>query len=128
MGAVDINLDALFDNTLGIVSKLIPDKDKAAELKFKIEELRTKVTLVIINQQTVPWVDALVKFIYAFKPFLRPVGSFVLAGFAMYAETHDIVLDEWVERMLYGAPFAWGYSRHTEKKNQNWLQKLTGAG
>jgi hypothetical protein len=127
MGAIDINLDSLFDNTLGIVDKFVLDKTKAAEIKFKIEELRTKVTLVIISQQTVPWVDALVKFIYAFKPLLRPVGAFILAGFAIYADTHDIVLDEWVERMLYSAPFAWGYSRHTEKKNQTWIQKIIGG-
>lgn len=98
--------------------KLIEDKDKRTEYAFKMQELAFRAMEVMLNTKTVPWVDATIKLMYACKTFIRPVGSTVMAGFAAYCAVKQIALPEYIQVMLYGAPVAWGASRHAEKKRK----------
>lgn len=100
--------------------KLIEDKDKKTEFAFKTLEIGQKFMEVMLNTKTYPQVDALVKLSYAgeqiVKGLLRPIGSFLMAGFAVYAELNGIELSEPIQILLFGAPVGWGVSRHQEKK------------
>lgn len=106
---------ALLTGILKIGSKFVEDKD--AKAKFAHDAMA-----MMLKSQTYKWVDALVKLSYAAeqitKGLLRPLGSFALAGFAMYCELNDVDLSETMQAMLYGSPVAWGASRHSEKKNK----------
>ena len=61
MGLIDIN--GLFSSAFGLIDQLVVDKDKAAELKFKLQELKNNLNLELLKSKTVPWVDALVKLV-----------------------------------------------------------------
>lgn len=126
MGAVDINLDGLFGGLFNVIDQVVVDKDKAAEIKYKVLELKHDFATTLVTQKTTPKVDATVKLMYAFIPFFRPVGTACMTAFAIYADTNGIELSPTVEYILYGAFPAWGASRHIEKKNTGWLDKLKG--
>ena len=98
--------------------KLIEDKDKKTEFAFKTQELTFKTMEVLLQTKTYPFVDALVKLMYAAKVFIRPIGSLAMAGFAAYCAVNNIELNEVIQTTLFGAPVAWGVSRHVEKKRK----------
>jgi len=100
---------------LGIVDKSVEDKDKKAELSFRVVELTFSFYERLLATPTVPWVDALIKFILVTKDLARPVGSFGLAFFAAYCQAKGTPLPETIQYLMYGAPVAWGASRHKEK-------------
>lgn len=50
-----------FNKVADLVSEVVEDKDKANEIKARLEELRQQVYLTELNTKTVPWVDALHK-------------------------------------------------------------------
>jgi hypothetical protein len=102
--------------------KLIEDKDKRNEFAFKTQEMAFKMMEVMLNTKTYPWVDALVKLAYAseqiVKGLIRPIGAFVMFAYAAYCDINGIQLNEMIQTTLYGAPFAWGVSRHVEKNRK----------
>jgi len=116
--AGNIDIGGLFDGLFDIGKELITDKDKLVEYTYKTAELKSKASIAIINMKTTPKVDAFVKVLYAFKDvgkeLFRPVGSFCMAIFAGYMKIYhpEIDLTAPIEGMLFGAPVAWGYSRH----------------
>lgn len=105
-----------------IGDKLIVDQDKKIEFAFKTLELAQRSMEVLLNTKTYPWVDGIVKLLYAIKelivPMFRPVGSFAMAAFAAYCDIKEIPLSDTVSTILYGAPVAWGTSRHMEKSRK----------
>lgn len=113
-------ISSVIDAAANLGGKLIEDKDKKTEFAFKMADLAERHMEALLNKDTYKWIDALVKLSYAseqiVKGLFRPIGSLVLAGFAAYCDTHDVQLSATIETMLYGAPFAWGYSRHTDKQ------------
>lgn len=114
--------------SLTVLSGLFKLGDKYIEDKDKKAELFTTAMTTMLNTTTYKWVDALVKLSYAgeqiTKGLLRPLGSFALAGFAMYCQVNSIELDIALQTFLYGAPAAWGTSRHIEKSNKNLKQPV----
>ena len=115
-------IDSLIGAAANIGGKLIEDKDKKAEFAFKTLELAQRAMEVLLNTKTYPWIDGMVKLLYGVKelivPMFRPVGSFAMAAFAAYCDTHGIPLSDTVSTLLYGAPVAWGTSRHIEKSRK----------
>lgn len=115
-------LTSLIPGLFKLGSELIEDPDKKTEFAFKTQELYHQLATKLLDTKTYPWVDALVKLAYAseaiVKGLIRPLGSFVLAGFAAYCQIKGIELSGPVQALLYGAPAAWGYSRHKEKQEQ----------
>lgn len=113
-------ISGLFKPITSIFDKMVMDKDKYAELQFKRVELTYKLRSDLLKQTTTPKMDAVVKLLVTINdvilPLLRPLGSLALAGFAAYCATNQIDLGETVETMLFGAPLAWGTSRHFNKQ------------
>jgi len=46
------------NKVLDIVDQAVPDKDKAAEIKGHLDELRQQVYMKELDTKTIPWVDA----------------------------------------------------------------------
>lgn len=115
-------LTSLIPGLFKLGSELIEDPDKKTEFAFKTQELYHQLATKLLDTKTFPWVDALVKLAYAseaiVKGFIRPVGSFALAAFAAYCDVKGITLSDTVSTLLYGAPIAWGTSRHIEKREK----------
>lgn len=115
-------LVSLIPGLFKLGSELIEDPDKRTEFAFKTQELYHQLAIKLLETKTFPWVDALVKLAYAseaiVKGLIRPLGSFALAGFAAYCDIKGIALSDTVSTLLYGAPIAWGTSRHVEKRSQ----------
>lgn len=108
----------IFDGIVKIADKLIPDKDKLAELEAEVKRAQSALDQLLLTTTTTPWVDGLVKILYATERFIRPVGSFLMLLFAAYADTHGIKLSPEIEYVLYGAFPAWGVSRHSLQKEK----------
>ena len=115
-------LTALISPVTNLASKLILDKDKYAELQFKRSDNEHEARMSLLATTTTPKIDATVKLLLALRdvviPLLRPLGSFALAGFAAYCVSENIQLGETVETMMFGAPLAWGASRHVNKQTK----------
>lgn len=106
---------ALISGIISIGKEFIEDKDKKNEYADKAMDR-------LLGTKTYMWVDALVKLSYAAeqitKGLIRPIGSLLMACFAAYCSVKGIVLPEAAQVALYGAPIAWGASRHSEKKKK----------
>ena len=113
-------LAGLFAPALKIADKLVMDKDKYAELEFKKAENEHDARMALLQVTTTPNIDAFVKLMMAFRdviiPMFRPVGSIAMAAFGAYAVQNGLDISEPVQIALFGAPLAWGASRHAEKK------------
>lgn len=59
-------------------SKFVLDKDRAAEYAFKTQEMVFALLEKIVTMQTIPWVDAFVKILFALLALARPIGTFYL--------------------------------------------------
>lgn len=106
----------LGNGIVGLIDQYVEDKDKANQLKYETAKLMHDFDVTLLTTSTIPWVDALVKVLYACKQFLRPLGAIAMAAFGAYCATNNIALPEWVQVMLFGAPVGWGYSRHKNKQ------------
>ncbi len=115
-------LGTLLPGLFKIGNKMIVDQDKKMEYAFKVQEFTFKMMEVMLNTKTYPWVDALVKLSYAgeqiIKGLLRPIGAMAMFAYAAYCNVNGIELNEMIQATLYGAPVAWGASRHAEKKRK----------
>lgn len=102
----------LIESAINLGGKFIKDEDKQTEFAYKTLE-------TMLQSRTYRWVDGLVKLSYAAeqitKGLLRPLGSVGMFCFAAYCSINNIELNEGLQTMLYGAPMAWGYSRHNLK-------------
>ncbi len=66
--------------------------------------------------------DAFVKLLIATRdiiiPLIRPLGSLLMALFGAWCISNGIELSEPIQYALFGAPLAYGASRHSDKANQ----------
>jgi hypothetical protein len=114
--AGDINLGGIFDGLFDIGKELITDKDKLVEFNFKTAELKSKMTLALLQQKTHPTVDAIVKVMLALNTFWRPMVGACMTAFGAYAHYKGIDLGGAVNHGIFdGAFLAWGASRHSLK-------------
>lgn len=111
---------------IGLADQAIEDKDKKIEFQYRVLDRTLGFYEKMMEQKTIPWVDALVKFVMVFKEFVRPIGSFILTAAAAYMSYKGIALPDWVEVVMYGAFPGWMASRHSEKKNKTWIDPDTG--
>ena len=105
-------------------SEFIIDKDKQIEFNYKARELVNGFHVELLKTQTIPWVDALIKFMLATKGLYRPAGAFILALVGSYFAYKQIDIPEWLYGVLFGAGPAWGWSRHEEKKERARVQEI----
>ncbi len=115
-------LGKLISPITSIADKMILDKDKYAELQFKKLELQAKARSELLAVTTTPWIDGFVKLLVTIRdvliPLMRPVMSALMPVFAGYCAMNGIELGATVETMLFGAPIAYGASRHVDKKQK----------
>jgi hypothetical protein len=112
----------VFKGVISIVDQLVEDKDKKLDATIKIMELQNALAINLMSQKTVPWVDATVKLLFAFRdvviPLFRPIVSALLTGYAAYAATHGMTMNPVVEAALASAFPGWIVSRGIEKKGK----------
>jgi len=99
----------------GLADQLITDKDKLIEFKFKAMDLNLQAQSQLLKTQTIPWVDALVKVMYAANMFWRPLVGACMTAFGAYAHFRGIQIEPALHAVFDGAFPAWGVSRHVEK-------------
>lgn len=76
---VGLPYESAITSITGLVSEWIEDPDKKIEFEFKMRELNFRVAESLLKTQTVPWVDATVKIMYALLAFIRPIGALYLS-------------------------------------------------
>lgn len=108
----------IISNVIGLGKTYIESKDKQVEFAEETMKLGFQLQEHILTMQTTPKMDALVKFMYAFKemiiPLMRPVISAGLSGFAAWAAYKHIDLGSM--NTVLGAAFpGWMASRGIEK-------------
>jgi hypothetical protein len=108
-------IGGVFRGIFDLGKEVIQDKDKLAEFNYKLAELEGQLNLRLVETQTVPWIDATVKLLFALNSLWRPLGGAVMTGFGIYAHWKGIPLDPVLHGIFDGAFPAWGVSRHVEK-------------
>lgn len=110
----------VFGKLFGVVDQLVEDKDKKNEIILKMAELQNQLSVQLVQTQTVPWVDATVKILFAVRdiviPLFRPLISAAMAVYIVYAETNGITMSPMVEALFASAFPGWMASRHVTKK------------
>ncbi len=104
-----------FNGIIGLASEYIEDKDKRNEFIFQMYKYKNELDRMIINQSTIPWVDAIVKVLYAMQSLWRPFVSAGALIAVLYFRATGIDLDPVVEKILVSMFPAWGLSRHMLK-------------
>ena len=120
-GLLNIDVGGMFSGVTGIISELVEDKDARNKITLEVAKLQGNLQTAIVQQVTVPWVDALVKLMYAFgdtfKGFIRPFGAIALTYFAADMRVKGTPLPPFIEEMMFSSGLLWGASRYAEKKN-----------
>lgn len=105
-----------------LFSELITDDDLRAKLDFKVDQLRFELDKELLKTTTTPKMDAFVKLLIATRdiiiPLVRPIGSLLMALFGAWCISEGIVLSDALQVTLFGAPLAYGTSRHIDKTNK----------
>jgi len=107
-----------FSSLLGLGSELIEDKDKRNEFNYKMFELQQQVVMTLATTTTTPWVDALVKLLYAVNSLWRPIVGASMTIFGAYMHFKGTPMDTTAQVIFDGAFPAWGVSRHIEKRGK----------
>lgn len=114
--------ESTIEGIIGLASEFITDKDKLAELQYKAKELDTAIRSELLKTKTIPWVDALIKFMVALRdvviPLLRPTIAAGMTAFAAYMRYKQIPMDPTAEIVFASAAPAWGVSRHKNKQEE----------
>ena len=71
-------VSGVLDSGLKIVDQLVQDKDKVAEYAFETQKLKLQFIEKLVLMNTLPWVDAMVKVMFALLALARPIGSLYL--------------------------------------------------
>lgn len=114
-----MNLLSIIPQLFKLGDKLIVDQDKKIEYAFKMQELTFKAMETMLSTSTVPWVDALVKILYALKTLFRPILGALMTAFGAYAHVKGIEISPTMHAVFDGAFPAWGISRHVSKNKPN---------
>lgn len=113
MGLSKLLTGGLLDGITSLASEMITDKDKMAEFEVRAKELVYEADQALLEDSTVPWVDALVKLMLASKQFIRPIGSFFITAAGIYMHYKGVEVDTALHAVIDGAFPGWMYSRHS---------------
>lgn len=119
-----IPFTGIFENLIKLASEAIPDKDKQVEFNFRVIEMQQQFMTLVLQTQTVPWVDALVKILAALNMFTRPIGSALMTAFGAWAHYKQVPMDLGIHAVFDGAFPAWGVSRHMDKNQQETTKRI----
>lgn len=115
----------------GLFDQWIEDKDLANKLSFEAQKLQNDFNLALVQTQTTPKTDAIVKILFTIKdviiPLLRPLGSAIMTGFGMYCHYKGIQIDGGMHAVLDATFPGWMASRHVEKSRKDNLKAKTNT-
>jgi len=116
----------LFGRVFDVIDQLVEDKDLKLQLTKEMRQLEISSMETLVKTQTTPWVDALVKLMYASVALVRPLTSvgvflFGLAFPEKLSALYEIdqTLGTVAGAAVFGSAPAWGISRHLEKKKKS---------
>ena len=108
-----------------VVSEFVEDKDLSKKLTSEIEKKRLEFANTIVMTSTIPWVDALVKIMYASRdcliPLFRPIGTALLTAWGCYLSYKGVEggteIKEALLPLVASVPqMQWIHARSQEKK------------
>lgn len=106
----------------GIIDQFVEDKDKKAEIVYQLTLKEREFSTAILTLQSTPRMDALVKFMYAWRDVglsvVRPIGSAIGLAFVAYCTVKGIALPDWLEAVMVALFPGWMASRHLDKQAQ----------
>jgi len=112
----------LFKSIVGLGQTYIDNKEKAAEFAFQLAQLQVQFSQQLVQTKTSPFVDALVKFMYAMRdviiPMFRPIGSFLLTASCAYLNYKQIAPPEPINSIMASSFPGWMVSRHINKQTE----------
>lgn len=118
-------LGNLFGGIIDIIKEVVPDKDKQLELITQVQTQQLEMTKVLVSQATVPWVDALVKLMYALSHLIKEHWRPLVSSYLMLKGVTDVDLLQQLHNLgavgdaaitgMVGSFPAWMYSRHKGK-------------
>ena len=120
-------ITTLGGSMLKIVDQFVVDKDLKQKLAIRQLELTYGLIEKIVNTTTVPWVDALVKVLMSFVVLARPLGTFALTVFGLYAYYKGIEIDPTVHATVTAAFPAWGAVREVGKSREEKTKRIAAA-
>ena len=94
MSLVNLDIGSMFSGVTGLISEFVEDKDKRNEIMLALKEAEGKLAITLIQQKTTPWVDALVKLMYATKELYRPLVGGAMTAFAGYCVVKARLMDK----------------------------------
>jgi hypothetical protein len=116
----------LFGRVFDVIDQLVEDKDLKLQLTKEMRELEISSMETLVKTSTTPWVDALVKLMYASVALVRPLTSVGVFLFGLVFPEKlsalyeiDQTLGTVAGAAVFGSAPAWGISRHLEKKKKS---------
>ena len=108
------DIGSALDGLFGLAGEFIEDKDKRNEFNMEIMKVKSNLQVTILEQKTHPFIDGLVKLMFATKELYRPIMGIAMTLFGAYAHYKGIDLGN-AHYIFDGAAPAWGLSRHMKK-------------
>lgn len=122
-GSVIEPVTGVINNIIGVVDQYVEDKDLKAKLIVEMKKIEMDGMTTLLSTTTTPWVDGVVKLMYASVSLVRPLTSvgLFLYGLAFpekLGELYQIneTLGTVAGAAVFGSAPAWGLSRHVQKK------------
>ena len=114
---------------ISIIDQVVEDKDAKRESIKEVVRMTFDFQKAVLQMQTTPKVDAIVKLLYAFRdvvlPMLRPLGSALLSGFTAFAIYKNIPIPPVLDVVMGSAFPSWMVSRHLNKTSELKERELT---
>jgi hypothetical protein len=117
-------LGSVIPGLIKLGDKVIVDKDKQLEYAYKTQELTFALLEKIVTMQTIPWVDGVVKLLFALIALARPLGTLWLTLKGIQLHVDGTLLPEVVHYAMDGAFGAWAIDRHFDKKKKEKQERL----
>jgi hypothetical protein len=124
-GSVVEPVAGVLNNIIGVVDQYVEDKDLKAKLIVEMRKIEMDGMTTLLKTTTTPWVDGVVKLMYASVSLVRPLTSVGLFLYGlMYPESLsklyeiDQTLGTVAGAAVFGSAPAWGISRHMQKKTE----------
>ena len=112
----------------GLLDQVVEDKDLKNKLIAQQLESNNALIGKLIETSTIPWIDGLVKLMYASVVLFRPIGSFLLTCAGVYMHVKGIHLDvPYVHEAMDAAFPTWFGAREVHKQREETTKRKLAA-
>lgn len=119
-------LGSLANKIADTVKEVVPDKDQQLQLTTQLLQHQLEFQRALIQQQTIPWVDATVKILYALSDLVRSNWRPLVSAAAFFwgllhpEQIRELVaaggVGEAAVAAIFGSFPGWMLSRHITKR------------